>query len=231
MQFCINNYLESLKKHKGIFEFDTAFQYAAINGHLSVLKYLVELSNERNEKLNIHSDDDCAFLCAAENGHLSVLKYIVELSDERNEKLNIYYDRVFQYVAYYGHLSVLKYLVKLSDERNEKIDIYSNDEYAFRHAAENGHLSVLKYIVELSNEQNEKLDIHSDDEYAFKKSTKEIIDYLLSVSLQYGEFSFCINYIEVNNIKHHQIQQIANQRSEFQPKIRSSPTNIKFRFK
>ena len=49
-----------------------ALRWASKNGHLEVVKYLVE------NKANIHAQNDEALRLASENGHLEVVKYLVE---------------------------------------------------------------------------------------------------------------------------------------------------------
>ena len=50
-----------------------ALNYGQVeNGHLEVVKYLVE------NKANIHAKNDYALRLASGNGHLEVVKYLVE---------------------------------------------------------------------------------------------------------------------------------------------------------
>lgn len=51
--------------------FDASLLYAAYNGHLNIMRYLVE------HGANIHAQDDRALLYAAYNGHLEVVKFLI----------------------------------------------------------------------------------------------------------------------------------------------------------
>ena len=98
---------------------------AAKNGHLDIVKYLVD-----EKKIDI---PESAVYRAVKNGHLDVVKYLV---DEKGQDISV--DSVF-FAAANGHLDMVKYLVG----KGKSID---GEEVS--NAAKNGHLDIVKYLVE-----------------------------------------------------------------------------------
>ena len=105
---------------------EEAFRYAARNGHLNILKYLISLHNtsssglpsfmirNTHKKINIHAKDEWAFRWAAICNHLNILKFLISLHNTYG-KINIhtYDDWAFRWAAFNGHLNILKYLISL----------------------------------------------------------------------------------------------------------------------
>jgi len=109
------------------------FGWVAYNGHLEIVKFLVE------NGANIHAVDDCALRWAAESGHLEVVKYLVENGANIHAKDNW----ALCWAARNGHLKIVKYLVE------NGADIHADNNYAFCWAACNGHFEVVKYLQSL----------------------------------------------------------------------------------
>jgi ankyrin repeat protein len=105
---------------------------ASYNGHLDVVKYLVEngakISAQRNK----------ALIEASDGGHLDIVKYLVErgadVSAQRNQAL-IHASRK-------GRLDIVKYLAE------NGADVSARDNQALVHASRNGYLDIVKYLVE-----------------------------------------------------------------------------------
>ena len=133
---------------------------SAWNGHLDVVKYLLERG------ANIHAQDDWALIGSAAKGHLNVVKYLLE----RGADIHAHYDYALRWNAEEGHLHIVKYLV----ERGA--NIHAQDDYALKWSAE-GHLDVVKYLVERG------ADIHAQDDMALRFSAEkgylEIVKYLV----------------------------------------------------
>ena len=108
---------------------EVCLKWAAQNGHLSIVKNLVE------HGANIHVTNNHALRWASENGHLDVVKYLVE----KGANVRTVDDFPVKIAAIKGRLDILKYLVESG--------AYINN-YALRRSAENGHLEVVKYLVE-----------------------------------------------------------------------------------
>ena len=126
-----------------------ALMRSAENGHLHVVKYLVE-----EHQADIHAINEYALRWSAHNGHLDVVKYLVE---ENNANIHAQNEGGLRYSAENGHLEIVKYLVE-----EHQADIHAYNEYALRWSAENGHLEVVKYLVEKG------ADIHAQNEYALR---------------------------------------------------------------
>jgi ankyrin repeat protein len=108
--------------------------YAAGNGHLEVVRFLVE------QGVDIQDD---ALKRAAANGRLDVVKFLVEhgADDINNWPLG--------WAAKYGHLEVVRFLVE------NGADIHAMDDgalrHALRHATANQHAAVVDFFNELIN--------------------------------------------------------------------------------
>jgi len=86
------------------------FQLACYNGHLEVIKYLME----QEDKPNIHAYNETGFRWACENGRLEVVKYLMEQDDKPN--IHAGNEEGFQSACYNGHLEAVRYLVTICDE-------------------------------------------------------------------------------------------------------------------
>src|SRR5690606_34115855 len=71
--------------------------YAASNGHLEVVKYLVGLGAD------IHANNEYALRWAAENGHLEMVKYLVGLGAD----IHVDNEQALRGAAESGHLEVV----------------------------------------------------------------------------------------------------------------------------
>ena len=142
---------------------DYFLRFAAAQGHLEVVKYLVE------QGADIHTWNDEAFRGAAENGHLEVVKYLAE----QGANIHTYDDCAFRWAAENGHLEVVKYLVE------QGADIHTENDEALRFAAENGHLEVVKYLAE------QGVNIHAWNDEALRmaelRGQTEVVEYLESL--------------------------------------------------
>jgi ankyrin repeat protein len=81
---------------------DEALRYAAANGHLDVVKYLVE------KGAYIHAIYDATLRVSAENGHLDIVKYLIE----NGANIHAGNDYALRFAVYNGHLDVVKCLIE-----------------------------------------------------------------------------------------------------------------------
>jgi len=120
------------------------FRYAAGNGHLEMVKYLVEKFELTAG--DVRSRDNHALRCAAANGHIEMVQYLVEKFELTAEDARANDNVVLRWAASNGHLEMVQYLVeqfKLTAE-----DARANDNVVLREVAENGHIEMVQYLVE-----------------------------------------------------------------------------------
>jgi ankyrin repeat protein len=139
---------------------DDSLYWAAYYGYFDVVKYLVE------NGANIHACNDAALRYAARCGYLDIVKYLVK----HGANVHSFKNEAIQFAADKGYLDIVKILVE------HGADIHANNEAALRLAAEQGHIDIVKYLVEHG------ANIHACDDYAFKNGSKEIVEYLQSLT-------------------------------------------------
>ena len=140
-----------------------ALRLASENGHLPVVKYLVELGAD------IHYFDNYAVRWASRYGHLEIVKHLVEHGADVTAEDNY----AVRWASRNEHLSVVKYLVE------NAADITAQDNYAVRWASRYGHLEIVKYLVEHG------ADITDDNNYAVRWASRNehlsVVKYLRSL--------------------------------------------------
>ena len=109
-----------------------AFRIAAGNGHLHIIKYLVEEND-----VSISDMPDYAISWAANYGYIDVVKYIVERAGFRWADGS----RACRWAAENGHLEMVRYLLSVG------ADFRSYNDWACRWSAINGHLELAAYLV------------------------------------------------------------------------------------
>ena len=141
--------------------YNSAVEWACQNGHLEIVKYLV---NEMGA--DILNSNYCSLLWASEYGHLPVVKYLCEAGVD----FQMYNELPIKRASQNGHYEVVKYLCELG------ADFRSDNDHTIRWASWSGHLPVVKYLCELG------ADIQSDDNYAIRKASDanhiEVVMYL-----------------------------------------------------
>jgi hypothetical protein len=83
---------------------DEAARWAARNGHLHMVKYLIE-----DQRADPHANGDEAMNWAAGNGHLHVVKYLIERHNADPHALD---DWPMRSAAANGHLHVVEHLTR-----------------------------------------------------------------------------------------------------------------------
>ena len=137
---------------------------ACREGHLKVVKYLVEHGANIRE-----TNDEYALVVAAEEGHLAVVQYLVE----QGAHIQGQYNEALRSACRYGHLAVVQYLV----EQGADIQVNDDEEDPLVSAAAGGHLAIIQYLKE------QGADIHMDMEHALKSASRyghlAIVKYLV----------------------------------------------------
>merc|ERR1711963_1102291 len=149
----------------------TSLHQASKNGHLKVVKLLVENNAEVNAKDENGETPLTLAICGGnhhfkrerefQKEHIDVVKYLVtnganvcETSSANNSK------SVLHKAAAYGRLEVLQYLWENIGIQID-IDVKNKSGSTLLHdAAFEGHLDVVKFLVE----NGAKIDVHADDD-------------------------------------------------------------------
>jgi len=154
----------------------TLLHIAAFNGHLGIVKYLVD---EKKVDVNkVDKDGKTALHRAAFNGHLGIVKYLVDEKKVDVNKADNYGTTALHMAAFNGHLDTVKYFV---DEK--KVDVNKANNYgetALHWAIHNGHLDIVKYLVEKNADVN-KVDKHGRTvlHWAAKNGHLDTVKYLV----------------------------------------------------
>ena len=138
---CTKGDLETVKK-LGLPEDSKAITYAALNGHMDIIAYLVSI----NSPININE-----IYSTFKTRHLDIVNFIWNVSCKNGyletvKKLGLPKNsQALDYAADYGHLNLVKYLVSIGAPI---------DEWVFASAANKGHLDILKYLVSINAPMN-----------------------------------------------------------------------------
>ena len=109
---------------------DSALIEASENGHLEVVKYLVE------HGADIHTREDYALSLATLNGHFKVVKYLLEQGTNIHAKN----DRPLRWASVTGRLKIIKYLV------DQGADISTKNFKALKEAEKRNYIEVANYL-------------------------------------------------------------------------------------
>jgi len=120
------------------------FRYAAQNGHLEMVQYLVEKFELTAD--DARADDNFALRFAAENGQLETVKYLVDRFELTADDARFDDNYALREAAQNGQLETVQYLVEQFELTAD--DARADDNYALRSAAENGHLEMVQYLVD-----------------------------------------------------------------------------------
>ena len=114
-------------------EDDYALLWASTNGHLDVVRLLVEAG------ANIHASDDYALCQTAKNGHLEVVRLLIE----SGVNVHVRNDCALRWASANGHLEVVRVLLE------HGADVHACDDCALLWASANGHVKVVEYLKSL----------------------------------------------------------------------------------
>ena len=111
------------------------FRSAAYNGHLEIVKFLVE------HKADIHVNDDLALSYAARKGHLEVVQYLVNQGADIHAKN----EWALKWAVESDHVEVVKFLI------DQGADLYNQDINSLFIEKMRKHLSEYKETLEWMN--------------------------------------------------------------------------------
>jgi len=101
----------------------TPLHYAAWNGHIDAVQYLVEKANANVEaKDDIYGSTPLHY--AAEKGHVDAMQYLVEKANANVEAKDNDRCTPLQCAAWNGHIDVVQYLMEKANANVEAMDNY-----------------------------------------------------------------------------------------------------------
>lgn len=193
---------KSLEKYK-----TELFIYSCKNGHLDVVKWLIEEFD-----IDIRVFQDNAFITCCSNGHINIAKFLVNLNANiyvrrtksfliacKNGHLNIVQwlsvqqnaQEGYTTSAYHGHLHIVKWLM-----HNFYILTNIKQDIIFRQSCENGHLNIGKYLVQTCG-----ANIHAKNDWAFRKCCIKGHQHIVKWLLNYGGVNIYANNYEIFRVK------------------------------
>jgi ankyrin repeat protein len=122
----------------------TPIMWAAENGHVSVVKLLVDRTDVEADFKDQRGKTPLSY--AAENGHEAVVKLLIDRADVDTDSKDSYGRTPLSYAARNGHEAVVKLLIDRAD-----VDTDSKDSYGWTplsSAAMCGHEAVVKLLVD-----------------------------------------------------------------------------------
>jgi ankyrin repeat protein len=140
-----------------------AYEEAARNGHLEVLKWLKENLNITEEEFKSYNNQ--AFTWAARYGYLEVLKWLKVNFNITEEEFKSYNNQAFIWAAGYGHLEVLKWLKATFNMTKEDLKSKIDNSSAFIRAAQTGHLEVLKWLKKTFKITKEEAKLNNNEAF------------------------------------------------------------------
>ena len=126
---------------------------AAAQGHLEVMKYLIQQGSDLNKG---DAKGLTPFNAAVQYGHLEAVKYLMT----EGKKQNRYAGMTPLYAAaQYGHLDIVKFFISKGADVSEETD---QEKTPLHGAAARGHLKVMEYLIQQGSDVN-KADIKGLD--------------------------------------------------------------------
>ncbi|KID85906.1 Ankyrin repeat-containing domain protein [Metarhizium guizhouense ARSEF 977] len=148
----------------------TPMSYAAENGHVAVVKLLLDHGADAN--LNFKFGSESPLFNAASRGHLAIVKLLLDNGADANKDV---LSRPLEYAARRGYLAIVKLLLDNGADANK--DVHSKP---LDHAARRGYLAIVKLLLD----KGAKVD--SKNEYggtalwhAVVKGHKAVVELLL----------------------------------------------------
>ena len=135
-------------------DFESNICFAAYQGKLSSVQYLVERCHVNVEKMD--KDGRTPINNAAEKGHLDVVRYLNEICHANVETKDIDGFTPMNNASLFGHLDVVKYLYEKCHANVEAKD--NRGCTPISNASSNGDLNIVKYLYETCHADVEKVD-------------------------------------------------------------------------
>jgi len=148
------------------------FFLASMFGNLSFLTYLTSLSQLKEVREKIKSQNFKAFWLASRCGHVDVIKYLINLAsaDDRQNMIEAENFLAFQQAAVNGHLAVIEFLIETGLTDVQKA-IKADNFHVFRAAVISGKLTLIERLIQLAPKEIQNM-IKAKDFEAFRLSAR-----------------------------------------------------------
>ena len=120
----------------------TAMWYAARNGHLEIVRLLVEHGADTEKGGNI--EDGTPLWIASSEGHLAIVRYLWEQGADKNA-IGQSGDTILGTASLNGHLPVVTYLVEQGADMEE---VDNGGHTSLHNASMRGHVDVARHLLE-----------------------------------------------------------------------------------
>lgn len=182
---CLKGYIEVLRgfHNRGLLALPCIRDYIVLacqNGHLEVMKYLLEIEEANIEGANIDSPDPYGKTLlhhACWGGHLEVVKYLIMNGSNQEGATNTGH-RPLHCASRNNHLKVVDYLINQGVEKEALVE---DGRTALHIACQYGHLEVVKRLVAAGcNKEAQKLDLLTPLHLASMNGWIEVVKYLVA---------------------------------------------------
>ena len=132
---------------------DRAFYDACMYNSNDVIKYLLEIGEKTNSKINIHAGYYGAIKMLCNSGNIEMVKYLIEYCNKINDNFtNEMYSRIILLESCLSkNLELVKYIIEYCEKINNKIQlsycIHSLHNCYYKQQCENYILDYLFYLI------------------------------------------------------------------------------------
>lgn len=175
--------------------------YVSTNGLLESAKRILEVCENKYERIDIHKEDEHVFRNAVESGHIDFAKWLISIGEQSYGKINIHAADEYAFIKACGNndIHMAQWLISLGENGYGKINIHVDNEIAFRLTCiRNENLPILQWLIDLGEKSYGKIDIDvnandywSRDDSAFSFACRslnfKIVKWLLELSIKYNQ--------------------------------------------
>jgi len=162
---------------------EEGFYYACEEGHIEIVKALLEFMKTNEVTINVQRCVEYAFFHACVGGDVDVVKYVLNYASENENELKHKYNEVFERLCDIGNIEMMKYLLEYMKDNNQEIDITANGNGAFIAACINNQLEVVRFLMRYARKHGLEIDVTVKNDYTFRMALtlghSDIVKYLV----------------------------------------------------